>query len=134
MSDELVCWNCGESIADIPLPISRHASCSACFEMQHNCRMCCYFHPGAIGDCDEERADPPVIKESANFCEYFKPVPGRFESNTLKKQSSALSSLGSLFGDDEAESEKESEPKVDSDTGSNGNKDPLSRLDDLFDN
>ena len=132
MSDDLVCRNCGESIADIPLPISRHASCSACFEMQHNCRMCYYFHPGAIGDCDEERADPPVIKESANFCEYYKPVPGRFESDTLSKQSSALLSLDSLFGDD-VEVESESEPKVDNDTGESGNKGPLSRLDDLFD-
>jgi hypothetical protein len=128
MSDELVCWNCGESIADIPLPISRHASCAACFEMQHNCRMCYFFHPGSIDDCDEDRADPPVIKESANFCEYFKPVPGRFERDSLRKQSSALTNLSSLFGDgDEEESE------ADIGAGPDGNEGARSRLDDLFD-
>ena len=100
MSDELECWNCGESIADIPLPISRHANCSACYEMLHNCRMCEYFHPGGTGECDEERADPPVIKESANFCEFFKPVPGRFQPSGQKQQQSAEASLNSLFGDE----------------------------------
>ena len=135
MSDELVCWNCGKSIADIPLPISRHASCSACFEMLHNCRMCHFSNLGVVDDCDEDRADPPVIKESANFCEYFKPVSGRFKSETLGKQSAAVSSLNSLFGENEEDEEDENETPgaSDLDVGGDTNDGARSRLNDLFD-
>lgn len=130
MSKGLVCWNCGNSIADIPLPISRHANCASCFEMQHNCRMCQFYNTGSIDDCEEDRADPPVIKEGANFCEYFKPAPGRFEHDTLRKQTSAMSNLDALFGEDESAVHVDSGKAAGAD--SDNNESARSRLDDLF--
>jgi hypothetical protein len=91
--------------------------------------MCHYFNPGAVDDCDEERADPPVIKESANFCEYYKPIPGRFKGETLTKQIKAVSDLNSLFGEDAEGEPSESDTHV----GSDKNEGARLRLDDLFD-
>lgn len=73
----LTCFNCGSSLADEPLPISRQATCSQCFYELHCCRLCRYYDPRNITRCLEDRADPPVQKEVANFCEYFDPAPGR---------------------------------------------------------
>jgi len=126
MARELRCWNCGESIADIPLPISRHANCGKCFEVLHNCRMCSHYQPQGTFQCDHERAgaDPPVIKESANFCDYFKPSPNSFARGTQKKQVSARSDLDALFGDGET---------IEDDDTEKDDGDVRSRLDDLFD-
>ena len=69
----VVCWNCGRDLADIPRPISRHNNCPACFSDLHCCRMCKHFLPERVGVCAEDRADPPVEKENANFCDFFRP-------------------------------------------------------------
>ena len=71
----LVCWNCGKSINDVPLPISRHSQCSHCFNELHCCRLCKHYDPERSTYCFEERADTPVQKENANFCDYFTPKP-----------------------------------------------------------
>ena len=92
----LDCWNCGESLADVPLPISRHASCASCFEVLHCCRMCQHYEPNKAPYCDEDRADPPNVKESANFCEYFQPVNG-FSDNEAVQSGKAKSKLDNLF-------------------------------------
>ena len=68
--------------------------------------MCRLFDPSCPGQCDHDRTDPPVIKESANFCEYFKPSPNSFAGDTLKKQENARSTLDSLFGDGEPEQDE----------------------------
>lgn len=125
---ELNCWNCGASLADIPRPISRHANCPKCFEVLHCCRMCRWYAPGRPGDCDHDRAEPPVEKENANFCEYFSPINAYVKSESERKDS-AKSKFASLFGesggeDGSDENEGAREPRE---------SDPRSKLDDLFD-
>lgn len=97
MTASLGCWNCGASLDDIPRPISRHANCSACFEVLHCCRMCRHYTPEKRPYCDHERAEPPVEKESANFCDYFKPA-NRFSEKELDRSDQAKSDLDALFG------------------------------------
>ncbi len=126
MTESLVCWNCGKSLSDIPLPVSRHANCSACFEVLHCCRMCRHYAPDKRPYCSHERADPPIEKETANFCDYFKPA-NRFSGKVAERSGRAKSELDSLFGDtgdvlDTASNE------VDVDVP-----EPLNKLDDLFD-
>ena len=94
----LVCWNCGTSLDDVPRPISRHATCSACFNELHCCRMCKHFDPQRNMQCFEDRADPPLQKENANFCDFFAPASGAFQARTQSKASSARSELDALFG------------------------------------
>ena len=128
MARELVCWNCGKSIADIPLPISRHANCAHCYEVLRCCRQCRHFNAAVQGQCEHERADPPVVKESANFCDYFKPSPNRFSRDSSRKHDGAKSEFAALFGGevDEGNGDGSDEAKVSSDL--------KSKLDDLFDN
>ena len=88
----LHCWNCGASLEGVPLPISRHANCEQCFEVLHCCRMCRHYREDGHTSCDHDRADPPVIKESANFCDYFKPA-NRFDKAGAVRATSAKSDL-----------------------------------------
>ncbi len=86
--------------------------------------MCRHYNPDKRPDCDHERADPPVEKESANFCEYFRPV-NRFSAEGAERATTAKSDLDALFGDgsvDAVDEDIESDPD-----------DPLNKLNDLFD-
>ena len=95
---ELTCWNCGESLAELPRPITRHMNCPACFEDLHCCRMCRHFTANATAPCDDERAEPPVNKEGANFCDYFRPAPHSYQAGRRERKSQAKSHLDALFG------------------------------------
>ena len=99
----LQCWNCGASLADLPRPITRHMNCPACFEDLHCCRLCRHYAPSATPPCDEDRADPPVQKETANFCEFFRPRPDAFEPRRGSRSAGARASLESLFASPDAE-------------------------------
>lgn len=99
---ELKCWNCGESLDDIPTPISRQANCPACFNELHCCRACIHYDTSIAADqCAEDRADPPVIKDSANFCEWFNPRLNALREDTSDKRDAALTKLDALFANDE---------------------------------
>ncbi len=111
----LRCWNCGTALDDVPLPISRHATCSACFNELHCCRLCRHYQPRATGvACDEDRADPPVVKESANFCDWFRPSPDAFSVQTAVRGDRARSKLDELFGGDATDADDSAPPTVQS--------------------
>ena len=125
MAVEQVCWNCGGSLADIPRPISRHANCSTCFEVLHCCRMCRHYEPDKRPFCSHDRAEPPVVKENANFCDYFRPA-NRFVAANAERSDKARSDLDALFGEDGTAGV---DPVPVSDIDSD---DPRNRLNDLF--
>ncbi len=97
MVKPLECWNCGAPLDDIPRPISRHATCGACFEELHCCRACRHFRPRITGECDEDRADPPVKKEVANFCDWYAPKSGAYQHSTGDRHEDAKDKLHALF-------------------------------------
>ena len=113
---EIVCWNCGASLAEIPRPISRHANCPTCFEDLHCCRLCRHFAPGITGQSEDDRTDPPIHKETANFCDYFRPVFGAYRERTGTKRDAARARLDALFDAPEAASDNagQSAPEVSS--------------------
>jgi hypothetical protein len=125
---ELRCWNCGADLDTVPRPISRHEQCPDCFEALHCCRFCRHYRTDVTGSCDEDRADPPVIKENANFCDWFRPDASAFSGDRTSRAGAAMGKLEALFGaDGETADEEEASPA------------PLSkedearaRLDDLF--
>ena len=96
----LVCWNCGHDLADVPRPISRHATCDNCFNELHCCRLCRHFDPANNMQCFEDRADPPLQKENANFCDFFAPKFGAFQAKTADRSTNARADLDALFGGD----------------------------------
>ena len=103
----LVCWNCGHSLDDIPRPISRHATCGKCFNELHCCRLCKHYDPSRTMQCFEDRADPPLQKENANFCDFFTPQPNAHEAQTTNKSDAAKDKLADLFADSDPGADKQ---------------------------
>lgn len=95
---DLVCWKCGQSIADLPLPLSRTAECRACRAQLHVCRLCEFFDPHVANQCREPVADFVKEKERANFCDYFTPRPNAFQLRATGLASSSRGQLDALFG------------------------------------
>ena len=100
---ELVCWNCGADLEDIPRPISRHATCGQCFNELHCCRLCRHYDPKRTMQCFEDRADPPLQKENANFCDFFAPAVGAHDHRTSTRSADARHELDALFGSESAD-------------------------------
>ena len=105
MAKPLCCWHCGESVDDVPRPISRHANCDHCFEVLRCCRMCRHYNPQRRPYCDHDLSDPPEVKENANFCEYYAPV-NRYDASQTSDVSQAKSKLNSLFEDPDSAQEE----------------------------
>ena len=143
-SDDLACWSCGESLNQVPRPISRHEQCPACFEALHCCRMCRHYRTDITGQCDEDRADPPVVKENANFCDWFRPSRHAFSGRRVQKSTAARDRLDALFGGaDEASAADDAPRRKDTPSGDDAHQSageaPLTpedearrKLDDLF--
>ena len=131
---ELRCWNCGAGLDAVPRPISRHEQCPDCFEALHCCRFCRHHRPDVTGACDEDRADPPVIKENANFCDWFRPDAGAFSGDRSHRADAAKDRLQALFGSEEASDPAGGETEKDDEAeGSVLKEDEVrSKLDDLF--
>jgi len=95
---KLECWNCGHDLDDVPRPISRHATCSVCFNELHCCRLCRHYDEQRTTQCFEDRADPPINKDNANFCDFFAPRAGAFEPQSSTRSGNARGELDALFG------------------------------------
>lgn len=98
MNDGLVCWRCGTSIDDWPLPLSRTAECKRCRADLHVCRLCEFYDPRMGKQCREPVADEVQNKERANFCGYFTAKAGAFNSGNHVAQQAARTQLDALFG------------------------------------
>ena len=106
--DDLNCWNCGESLDEIPRPISRHANCLLCYAELHACRQCRNFDVKRPTQCMDERSDPPTRKDVANFCEWFEPTLVT-SAGALDRNASAKARLDALFGSQPASDQQVSE-------------------------
>lgn len=97
--NSLVCWHCGGSLRELPLPLSRLATCPACKAELHVCRLCQYYDPRTTRQCSEIRAEEVLQKERANYCDWFKPRPNAFDARAQRKAVAARSRLDALFGE-----------------------------------
>lgn len=86
--------------------------------------MCRHYEQDKRPYCDHDRADPPVEKANANFCDYFKPT-NRFDVSSNSKSDNARSELDSLF-DNSSPNSSEVDPDQ------KDEEDPLNKLNDLF--
>ena len=59
--------------------------------------MCLHYRDLDHTKCAEDRADPPVVKENANFCEFFRPARDGFNPGATKTSGVAKSKLDALF-------------------------------------
>ena len=112
---ELACWNCGENLAALPQPISRHNQCPKCFEELHCCRLCIHFDPQNASRCLDDRAEPPMQKENANFCEYWHGNNNAFKPTHQTSGGEAKAKLNALFGNSDDNAPGDSEHGADAD-------------------
>ncbi|HLS80931.1 MAG TPA: hypothetical protein VK025_05960 [Steroidobacter sp.] len=105
MSDQLICWKCGASLADYTLPLRRLEECRKCGAELHVCRMCEWYSTAVAKHCREPMAEEVKDKERANFCDYFKPRPDAWTGGSPQDSAArARSELEALFGGPSAES------------------------------
>lgn len=97
MTDTLVCWKCGASIAELPLPLGRRDECPACHAELQVCRMCRFYDPRLAKACREPMAEEVKDKERANFCDWFQPRPNAYQPREDKTRA-ARAELEALFG------------------------------------
>ena len=98
MTDAILCYRCGESLEALSLPLSRRDECPACAASLHVCRMCGSFDPAVTAQCREDDAEDVRDKETANFCDWFKPAAGVFDAAGKRAADSAGAQLDALFG------------------------------------
>jgi hypothetical protein len=98
MEDELQCYRCGATLNALTLPLRRLEECPQCEVHLHNCKMCIHFAPARPKQCDEEEPEEVSNKTAANFCDYFKPAPGRHDASLQSAEAQANVQLESLFG------------------------------------
>jgi len=96
--DTLVCWKCGASIGDLPLPLGRRAECTACRADLHVCRMCEFYDTRVARSCREPVAEEVGDKERSNFCGYFKARPGAHAPLQTAETDAAKARLEDMFG------------------------------------
>jgi len=60
--------------------------------------MCVYFDTAVPKQCAEDDAEEVSDKEKVNFCEWFKPAAGVFDSVGATKAARARGDLDALFG------------------------------------
>jgi hypothetical protein len=98
MGKPLVCWRCGAAVKPDQRPINRLEQCRRCQADLHVCRLCRSWNPRMTGYCDHDHAEPPLERERANFCQYFRPRPGAFTPVEQDADRDARKELDSLFG------------------------------------
>jgi len=94
---QLVCWNCGASIAAMSLPLLRLDVCKSCNAELHVCKLCVEYHTGYAKHCREPTAEEVLKKTEANFCDHFKPRPGAFHGKDQAELDRVKASLADLF-------------------------------------
>ena len=96
-SDDLSCWKCGASLAEVLLPLSRLAKCKSCNADLHVCRMCEFFDTTVNNSCREPVAEKVTDKQGKNFCGYLQPSANAFHISN-PDQAAAKNQLDALFG------------------------------------
>lgn len=99
----LLCYRCGHDLAELTLPLSRLDLCPSCSTELHVCRLCGFYDPAVAKSCREDDADEVKEKSRANFCDYFKPAPDRYDAAGHAASTSAAAAAEALFEDAEPE-------------------------------
>ena len=63
--------------------------------------MCRHYMANATNPCADERADPPVHKEGANFCDFFRPSNASYRRGANERREQAKNRLDALFASPE---------------------------------
>jgi len=110
MADDLKCYRCGASLAELSLPISRQDECPSCTVYLHVCKMCEFYDPAVPRQCREDDAEEVYDKEKPNFCDWWKPGDVVFDATRAKQVSAAKDAMAALFDEGESDKPGQDEP------------------------
>lgn len=102
MTSDFLCYRCGNSLANLTLPLSRYDECPSCTVPLRVCRMCKFFDAGVPRKCTQDDAEEVIEKERLNFCDWFEPGVARYDGKAASEEARARAGLATLFGDNEA--------------------------------
>jgi hypothetical protein len=94
----LVCWKCGNSLAELSLPLLRLEECRQCHAELHVCKLCEWYSTSVAKHCRETVAEEVKDKERANFCDYFRPREDAYSLKGTDAATKAQVELDALFG------------------------------------
>ena len=97
-TDELLCWRCGATLKELPLPLGRLDECPKCRAQLHVCKMCAFYDAHLAKGCREKDAEDIADKQRANFCGYFKATAGAWHPPDAARGDAAKARLDALFG------------------------------------
>lgn len=98
LSHKIVCFQCGDSLAALSLPLSRRDQCPNCSADLHICKMCAHYSPHIPRQCREDGAEDVKEKDRPNFCDWFLPSEGAFDPDRKSESDAAKDALEALFG------------------------------------
>ncbi len=96
----LLCYRCGQDLANLTLPLSRRDVCPACGVELHACKQCLNFDRSVPRQCREDGAEDVSDKVRSNFCDWFKPSTAAFDASAKTEADNAELALRALFADD----------------------------------
>ena len=98
MSNTAVCWQCGASLAELSLPLSRTDYCRQCRAELHVCKLCRFFDVTVAKQCREPIAEEVRDKQRANYCDYFSPRNDAYVPPATAAVQQSRAQLDALFG------------------------------------
>ncbi|MEY6432813.1 hypothetical protein ABC977_10380 [Thioalkalicoccus limnaeus] len=90
------CWSCGRGLTSADY--GRENRCLGCDRDTRVCRNCRHYAPGRANECYEPRSERILIKDRANFCDFFEPnaapagikTPAQAAPDALRQAAEAL--------------------------------------------
>jgi hypothetical protein len=98
MSNSAVCWQCGASLAELTLPLSRFDVCRQCRAELHVCKLCKFYDTAVAKHCREPIAEEVRDKQRANYCDYFMMREDAYQPHDKSAEDQARAQLDALFG------------------------------------
>jgi hypothetical protein len=97
MSNSAVCWQCGASLAELTLPLSRFDACKQCRAELHVCKLCRLYDVTVAKQCREPIAEEVRDKQRANFCDDFMVRDDAYQPGNKSAVDQARAQLDALF-------------------------------------
>ena len=89
------CHRCGVTVADNAF--GRSDRCPGCGADTRCCRNCVFEEPSYRAECRETQAEPVSDRESANYCDYFRPRRGPAPEGARTQRPGGQSAFDALF-------------------------------------
>ena len=92
------CFHCKKAL-NITAKPGRGEECTSCGADLKVCLNCRFFEPGSYNECREGNAERVLVKDRANFCDFFVPCEGSGGGKTKKEPTDPMAGLKGLFKD-----------------------------------